>query len=212
MTREIELQIAQLLLDIHAVTLSPKNPFVWTSGLRTPIYCDNRLIMSYPKERMIVEEALANLIQTQFGDVDVVAGVATAGIPHASMVAQILQKPMIYVRSDAKKHGKKNAIEGFLPENSKVVMIEDLISTGKSVIQAAQLVEDSGSTVVGCAAIFNYLLPVGKEAFEKAGYPLATLTNYESLLEQALKVEELKPYKEMLANWHKNPQEWSAQH
>lgn len=212
MYKHTELQIAQLLLNVKAVSLRPQEPFVWTSGLRTPIYCDNRLIMSYPKERYIVEESLANLIQTTFKDVDVIAGVATAGIPHASIVAHLLQKPMVYVRSDAKKHGKKNAIEGHIPQNSKVVMVEDLISTGKSVIQAAKVVEENGGQVIGCAAIFNYLLPVGKEAFEKVNYPLVTLTNYKSLITQALEDDELKVYKNTLESWYKDPQEWSNKH
>lgn len=209
MTSSVALQVAQILLEIQAVSLSPETPYVWTSGLKSPIYCDNRLIMSFPKQRFFIEEQLASRIQTAFPEVQVVAGVATAGIPHASMVAQLLDLPLVYVRSDAKKHGKKNQIEGLLPENTKVVLVEDLISTGKSVLQAAKTLEEHGAEVIGCVAIFNYLLPVGKIAFEKAGYSYTSLTDYEALIQQALLKEELQPFRTLLENWHLDPEAWS---
>lgn len=208
-TREHE--IAKLLLDIQAVSLNPVTPFVWTSGLKSPIYCDNRLIMSFPKERLVVAQAMADLIMEQYPEVEVIAGTATAGIPHAAFVAHLLNKPMIYVRSDAKKHGKKNAIEGLLQFGQKVVMIEDLISTGKSVIQASEHVKEAGGEVLGCVAVFNYLLTVGKETFSMANLTLHTLTNYTQLIEIASQLPHLAPHQETLKNWYKDPVAWSNQ-
>lgn len=204
-------RIAKLLLDIQAVSLNPVTPFVWTSGLKSPIYCDNRLIMSFPNERLVVAQAMADLIQEQYPDVEVIAGTATAGIPHAAFVAHLLNKAMIYVRADAKKHGKKSAIEGLLQPNQKVVMIEDLISTGKSVIQASEQVKAAGGEVLGCVAIFNYLLTVGKEAFTNANLKLHTLTNYSELIEIASQSPHLTPHQETLQNWYKDPVTWSNQ-
>ncbi|SDI88455.1 orotate phosphoribosyltransferase [Dolosicoccus paucivorans] len=204
--------IAQILLNIEAVTLKPAAPFTWASGLKSPIYCDNRLIMSYPKERQIIEETLAELIRTEFPDVEVVAGTATAGIPHAAYSSWLLELPMIYVRSSSKGHGRQNAIEGELKPSQKVVLIEDLISTGGSVLDAAQKIEEAGAEVVGCVAIFSYLLPQSKEAFQKAGYPLVTLTNYQELVEVALDDDELKDHQETLESWYKDPIAWSKKH
>ncbi|PMB83914.1 orotate phosphoribosyltransferase [Dolosicoccus paucivorans] len=204
--------IAQILLNIEAVTLKPAAPFTWASGLKSPIYCDNRLIMSYPKERQIIEETLAELIRTEFPDVEVVAGTTTAGIPHAAYVSWLLDLPMIYVRSSSKGHGKQNAIEGELKPGQKVVVIEDLISTGGSVLDAAEKLEEAGAQVIGCAAIFSYLLPQSKEAFAKAGHPLVTLTNYQELVEVALEDDELKDHQETLESWYKDPVAWSKKH
>lgn len=203
--------IAKELLAIQAVELNPKNPFTWASGLRAPIYTDNRLIISHPKSRTKIENALVALIQKNFSEVDVIAGTATAGIPHASIIAHILDKPMIYVRSSAKDHGKKNAIEGELNPGEKVVMVEDLISTGGSVIQAADSVIEAGGEVIGCVAIFNYLLDEGKEAFSKVDYPLYSLTDYQTLIDVATENPELIDYKETLSQWYRNPKSWSEQ-
>lgn len=205
-------QIADTLLEIKAVNLSPAAPFTWASGLKSPIYCDNRLIMSYPKARHTVENALAQVIRDQFAEADVIAGTATAGIPHAAIVAHILDKPMIYVRSSAKAHGKQNAIEGQIQPGQKVVMIEDLISTGGSVIQAADLVKEAGGDVIGCLAIFSYQLAKGKSAFEVQPYPLVTLTDYTTLIERAVQQPDLKDYRETLENWYQDPAAWSASH
>lgn len=202
--------IAIELLQIGAVSLNPNQPYTWASGLKSPIYCDNRLIMSYPNTRLKIEHALANLIQIHFSNVDIIAGTATAGIPHAAIVAHLLNKPMIYVRSSAKDHGKQNAIEGALFDGANVVMIEDLISTGKSVIQAANAVELAGGNIVGCVAIFNYLLEAGQVAFQQMHYPLVTLTDYQTLIEHATKDHTLAPYKETLESWYKDPTAWSA--
>lgn len=211
MNLEVSKQVSQKLLDIQAVNLRPNDPFTWASGLKSPIYCDNRLIMSYPETRNFIESALADLITTHFEEVDVIAGTATAGIPHAAFVANILNLPMIYVRSSAKDHGKNNAIEGYLKPGSKVVMIEDLISTGGSVLEAAEKVVEAGGEVIGTAAIFNYLLESGREAFAKANYPLATLTNYRELVEVAVNEPELAAYYDTLVEWYKDPAAWSKQ-
>lgn len=204
-------QVAEKLLEIKAVNLSPKEPYTWASGLKSPIYCDNRLIMSFPETRTFIEEAFAELIETHFEQVDVIAGTATAGIPHAAFVAQILNLPMIYVRSSAKDHGKNNAIEGYLKPGSKVVMVEDLISTGGSVLDAASKVTEAGGEVIGCAAIFNYLLESGQKAFKEVNYPLATLTNYRDLIEHAVEDPELAAYYDTLVEWYKDPVKWSSQ-
>ncbi|MGX7091738.1 orotate phosphoribosyltransferase [Hutsoniella sourekii] len=209
---DMKAKVAQTLLDIQAVSLSPEKPFTWTSGLRSPIYCDNRMIMSFPKERRTIEEGLADLIKQEFPDVEVIAGTATAGIPHAAYVSDILGLPMIYVRSSAKAHGKQSAIEGKLDSGAKVVMIEDLISTGGSVIHAADLVEAAGGQVLGCVAIFNYLLQVGKDNFERSGYKLATLTDYQALVSYAVGLDEYKAHQEALEQWHHDPQAWSQAH
>lgn len=211
MVKSFEEDIARELLAIQAVELNPKDPFTWASGLRSPIYTDNRLIISYPKSRAKIENALVSLIKEKFADVDVIAGTATAGIPHASIIAHILELPMIYVRSSAKEHGKQNAIEGEFKPGAKVVMVEDLISTGGSVIQAAESVEQAGGEVIGCVSIFNYLLTQGKEAFEQVDYPLYSLTNYQTLIEVATEKPELMAYKDTLEQWYKNPQEWSEE-
>lgn len=201
--------IAKTLLDINAVSLNPSTPYTWASGLKSPIYCDNRLTISHPAARTRIEQSLADLIIENFKDVDVIAGTATAGIPHAAIIAHLLNKPMIYVRSSNKDHGKKNAIEGDLKPGQKVVMVEDLISTGKSVIHAANLVEQNGGNVIGVVAIFNYLLELGQTAFKNSGYKLVTLTNYLALLDEALQDVTLQPYEATLKEWYKDPKRWS---
>jgi orotate phosphoribosyltransferase len=209
MTDKIAKEIAEELLKIKAVELSPEHPYTWASGLKAPIYTDNRLIISHPETRNKVENALARRIRAEFPEADVVAGTATAGIPHASIVAHLLELPMIYVRSSAKDHGKQSAIEGEFPRGAKVVMIEDLISTGGSVIQAAESVEEAGGKVIGCVAIFNYSLNKSDEAFQKVSYPLTTLTDYETLIEVATKDPQLSKFKETLSDWYKDPVAWS---
>ncbi|XJS10500.1 orotate phosphoribosyltransferase [Aerococcaceae bacterium WGS1372] len=209
MNNIVSRQVAEKLLEINAVSLRPTEPFTWASGLRTPIYCDNRLIMSFPQARDFIESAFAEMIQSHFEGVEVIAGTATAGIPHAAFVANILNLPMIYVRSSAKDHGKNNAIEGYLKPGSKVVMVEDLISTGGSVLEAAQKVTEAGGEVIGCAAIFNYLLESGHQAFAGVNFPLLTLTNYSELVDVAVKDGELAKHYETLVNWYQDPIAWS---
>lgn len=204
--------IAQMLLDVEAVCLSPNEPFTWASGLKSPIYCDNRLIMSDPEARRVVVNGLVETIKAHYPDVELVAGTATAGIPHAAFVAQRLNLPMIYVRSSAKDHGKGNQIEGKLCPGQKVVMIEDLISTGGSVIQAADAVAAAGGEVLGCVAIFNYSLPKGRAAFTQSGYPLVTLTDYVTLVKLAAQTPEMKQYEDTLTEWYHNPVVWSKKY
>ena len=170
----IEKNIAKDLLAIEAVFLSPNEPFTWASGLKSPIYCDNRITMSYPKVRKAIAQGLAEKIKQAFPDVEVIAGTATAGIPHAAWVAEILDLPMVYIRSKAKDHGKGNQIEGRIFEGQKMVVIEDLISTGQSVLEATEAAKREGANVLGVTAIFTYELPAGEENFAKAELPLFT--------------------------------------
>lgn len=204
-------KIAKHLLDIKAVSLSPTAPFTWASGLKSPIYCDNRVTMSYPVVRRQIAQGLAQLIQDTYGEIDVVAGTATAGIPHAAWVAEILDLPMIYIRSSAKKHGKGNQIEGVLHEGQRVVVIEDLISTGGSVLEATDAVENAGGKVLGVAAIFTYELAQATKQFSDKNMAFTTLTQYSTLIEVArengvISENELK----LLMQWRENPQEWNA--
>lgn len=190
---EIPGQIAAYLLQIEAVALRPKQPFTWTSGIKSPIYCDNRLTMSYPEIREYIAESFAAVIREHYPDTEVIAGTATAGIPHAAWVAQKLNLPMAYIRDKAKGHGKENQIEGSIKPGQKVIVIEDLISTGGSSIKAALAVKDAGAEPQAVLAIFSYQLDKAVQAFQEAGIPLQTLSNYTVLMEVALqqgKIEE----------------------
>lgn len=209
MSKIREAKVAETLLKIGAVSLSPSEPFTWSSGLKAPIYCDNRLIMSYPEARDLIESSLIELIKAKHPDVDLIAGTATAGIPHAAIIADRMDLPMIYVRSSEKGHGKQNAIEGQIQLGQKVVMVEDLISTGGSVIEAADKVNEAGGQVIGAVAIFSYGLEAGVKRFEAESYPLSTLTNYPTLVDIAVEDEGLKEYEATLKEWYKNPEEWS---
>lgn len=202
-------KVAEQLLSIKAVALSPNEPFTWASGLKSPIYCDNRLTMSYPEIRREIAQNLAKKIKESYPEVEVIAGTATAGIPHAAWVAEILDLPMVYIRGKVKDHGKKNQIEGRITSQQKMIVIEDLISTGGSVIDACEAAKEAGADVLGVLAIFTYQLPKGVENFKKAQLEVTTLTNYTELLEVALdhhyiEVEDLK----MLKSWKDNPAEW----
>ncbi|MEC0369985.1 orotate phosphoribosyltransferase [Paenibacillus chibensis] len=190
---EISGQIAAYLLQIEAVALRPKQPFTWTSGIKSPIYCDNRLTMSYPEIREYIAESFAAVIREHYPDTEVIAGTATAGIPHAAWVAQKLNLPMAYIRDKAKGHGKENQIEGSIKPGQKVIVIEDLISTGGSSIKAALAIKDAGAEPQAVLAIFSYQLDKAVQAFQEAGVPLQTLSNYTALMEVALqqgKIEE----------------------
>ncbi|PTO38981.1 orotate phosphoribosyltransferase [Enterococcus mundtii] len=205
----IEQTIAKNLLEIEAVFLSPNQPFTWASGIKSPIYCDNRITMSYPKVRKEIAQGLAEKIKQEFPEVEVIAGTATAGIPHAAWVAEILDLPMVYIRSKAKAHGKGNQIEGRIFEGQKMVVIEDLISTGGSVLEAAEAAKREGADVLGVAAIFTYELPKGKANFEAAGLPLVTLTNYSVLIEFALENKTIDETElALLKEWKKDPENW----
>lgn len=205
----VEQSIAKDLLEIEAVFLNPSDPFTWASGIKSPIYCDNRITMSYPKVRKEIAKGLARKIKEAFPEVQVIAGTATAGIPHAAWVAEILDLPMVYIRSKAKDHGKGNQIEGRIVEGKKMVVIEDLISTGGSVLEAAEAAKREGAAILGVAAIFTYELPKGKANFEKAEIPLMTLTNYSVLIEAALEDRYIDEQElTLLKEWKKDPENW----
>ena len=179
----VEQEIVHDLLEIDAVQINPENYFTWTSGVKSPIYCDNRLIMSYPEVRKKVIASFIHLIESNHWQPDVIAGCATAGIPHAAWLSEALNLPMAYVRSKPKSHGKENQIEGLVKPGQKVLVIEDLISTGGSSIQAAHAVENSGAEVIGVLAIFSYGLEKAKENFKQAGFEFDTITGFDPLIE-----------------------------
>lgn len=201
--------IAEQLLEIKAVFLQPNDPFTWSSGLKSPIYCDNRLTLSYPKVRKEIANGLADLIKEHFPETDIVAGTATAGIPHAAWVSDVLDLPMAYVRSKAKEHGKGNQIEGKAEKGQKVVVVEDLISTGGSVITAVNSLREAGCDVLGVVSIFTYELPKGKELLADAKIESHSLTDYTALLEVAQQKGYIKESDiSSLQAWKENPAEW----
>ena len=185
----LERKLAKELLAIQAVALRPNDYFTWTSGIKSPIYCDNRITMSYPSIRREIAAGMVEVIKEKYPAVEVVAGTATAGIPHAAWVSELLDLPMIYVRDSAKKHGKTNQIEGRVLEGQKVVIIEDLISTGLSSLKVAKTLREAGAEVLGVVAIFSYELKKAQDAFEDAGVEYITLTNYLVLVEEAVAIE-----------------------
>ena len=182
-------KLAKELLAIEAVALRPNDYFTWTSGIKSPIYCDNRITMSYPSIRREIAAGMVEVIKEKYPVVEVIAGTATAGIPHAAWVSELLDLPMIYVRDSAKKHGKTNQIEGRVLEGQKVVIIEDLISTGLSSLKVAKALREAGAEVLGVVAIFSYELKKAQAAFEEAGVEYITLTNYPVLLEEAVSID-----------------------
>ncbi len=194
-------EVSKRLLQIKAIKLSPQKPFTWASGILSPIYCDNRLVLSHVEVRDFVKECLLEKSK-EFTDFDAIAGVATAGIAHGMLVADALKLPYAYVRSKAKEHGRQNLIEGELPEGARVLVIEDLISTGGSSLQAVEAVRASGHTVVGVLAIFSYNFEKAIQAFEKAGCPLETLSNYDVLIREALAIKYINLNDvDMLTTW-----------
>lgn len=206
MTMTTAKEIAASLLEIGAVHLRPEQPFTWTSGIKSPIYCDNRITMSHPSVRRLIARSFAETIRTQYPDAEVVAGTATAGIPHAAWVAEVLDLPMIYVRDKAKGHGRQNQIEGSLSAGQKVVVIEDLISTGGSSLKAAQAVQAEGGEVLGVVAIFSYQFPDAEALFAEAGIPCTTLSQYTALLEAATERGVITAEQEkFLSDWRRAP-------
>jgi orotate phosphoribosyltransferase len=206
MTTTTAKEIAGQLLEIGAVHLRPDQPYTWTSGIKSPIYCDNRLTMSHPPVRRRIAQAFADVIRERFPEVEVIAGTATAGIPHAAWVAELLDLPMIYVRDKAKGHGRQNQIEGSLTQGQKVVVIEDLISTGGSSLKAAKAVQSEGGDVLGVAAIFSYQFPDAEALFTEEGIPVTTLSHYTALLETARERGVITAEQEsLLADWRKAP-------
>lgn len=204
-------EIAESLLEIEAVSLQPDNPFTWSSGLKSPIYCDNRLTLSYPAVRRKVAKGLTDLIEQHFPETEMVAGTATAGIPHAAWVSERMDLPMCYVRSKAKGHGKGNQIEGKVTEGQKVVVVEDLISTGGSVIEAVQALRNAGCQVLGVVSIFTYELAKGEHQLKSANIEAYSLTDFSTLA----KIAEQKGLitKENLSSleeWKQNPTDWAT--
>ena len=185
----LERKLAKELLAIQAVALRPNDYFTWTSGIKSPIYCDNRITMSYPSIRREIAVGMVEVIKEKYPAVEVIAGTATAGIPHAAWVSELLDLPMIYVRDSAKKHGKTNQIEGRVLEGQKVVIIEDLISTGLSSLKVAKALREAGAEVLGVVAIFSYELKKAQDAFEEVGVEYITLTNYPVLVEEAVAID-----------------------
>lgn len=202
-------ECAKILLSIKAVTLDAKKPYRYASGILSPIYCDNRLLMSYPQKRKKVVDFFLAKIEDIGLDFDIIAGTATAGIPHAAWIADRLDKPMIYIRGRSKDHGKENRIEGKLKEGQKVLVIEDLVSTGGSSVSAVEAVMETGGSVVACLAIFTYGMEKAKKRFEEAGCPLYTLSDFSTLIEVAEKEGYLGPEEaKMVKEWNKAPAEW----
>lgn len=202
---------AEVLLQINAIKLSPKEPFTWASGWKSPIYCDNRIVLSFPPIRNYIRETIGKQIEKEYGKPDVIAGVATGAIGIGILVAEYLGLPFIYVRPDAKGHGRKNQIEGFIEKGQNVVVVEDLISTGKSSLNAVKALKEAGINVKGMIAIFTYGFDVASKNFKKANIKLQTLSNYESLLEQALDTNYIAEKQlKTLSEWNTNPSKWNA--
>ncbi len=207
--KDIAAKTAESLLEIKAVKLNKTEPFTWASGWKSPIYCDNRKTLSYPPIRTFLRQNFSALIKEEFGDVDVIAGVATGAIAIGALVAQELGKPFVYVRSGAKEHGLKNMVEGVLSPGQTVVVIEDLISTGGSSLKAVEALRDAGALVKGMAAIFTYGFPIAEESFKKANVRLYTLSNYDILVQQALESGYIVENDiTSLQEWRLNPSEW----
>jgi orotate phosphoribosyltransferase len=202
-------EIATHLLEIGAVSLEPNEPFTWSSGLKSPIYCDNRLTLAYPNVRSAIADGLAALIRTHFPGAEVIAGTATAGIPHAAWVSERLGLPMCYVRSQAKGHGKGKQIEGKVDKGQKVVVVEDLISTGGSSLNAVRALREEGCQMLGVIAIFTYGLEKGKQAFAENNVEVHTLTDYDTLIETAVELGVVTEQDlATLRKWRENPEEW----
>ena len=205
----VEVKIAEILLKINAIKLNPKEPFKWASGWNSPIYCDNRTILSFPNVRNEVKEELSRLLIDKFGKPDVIAGVATGAIGIGMLVADFLDLPFIYVRPEAKKHGRKNQIEGKINSSQKVVVIEDLISTGNSSINAVKALREQNIEVTGMVAIFTYGFDISFENFKNEKLKLETLSNYKTLVDCALKNNYINSSElEELKSWNKNPSKW----
>ncbi|WP_299251448.1 orotate phosphoribosyltransferase [uncultured Lacinutrix sp.] len=209
--KHIARQAAKVLLQINAIKLSPKEPFTWASGWKSPIYCDNRIILSFPPVRNYVREEMAKFIEQHYGKPDAIAGVATGAIGIGILVAEYLGLPFIYVRPEAKGHGRQNQIEGFIESGQNVVVVEDLISTGKSSLNAVRALKEANVNVKGMVAIFTYGFDVAKANFEAENIDLQTLSNYDNLLIEAAETNYIKEEQlETLSAWNSNPSEWNA--
>ena len=209
--KHIARQAAKVLLQINAIKLSPKEPFTWASGWKSPIYCDNRIILSFPPVRNFVREEMAKFIEQHYGKPDAIAGVATGAIGIGMLVAEYLGLPFVYVRPEAKGHGRQNQIEGFIESGQNVVVVEDLISTGKSSLNAVKALKEANINVKGMVAIFTYGFDIAKANFEAENIDLQTLSNYENLLIEAAETNYIKEEQlETLSAWNINPSEWNV--
>jgi orotate phosphoribosyltransferase len=204
-------EVASKLLQIDAIKLNTKKPYVWSSGWKSPIYCDNRLSLSYPDIRNFIKTALTDVVRHQFKEVEVIAGVATAGIPQGALVADALGLPYIYVRPKPKEHGMGNQIEGQVKKGQRVVLIEDLVSTGGSSLKAAQALQDAGLKIIGMAAIFTYGFELAEKNFADAGIKLVCLSDYNHLIKEALKAGKVSEEQlVLLKSWRYDPANWSV--
>ncbi len=207
--KTVETAFAEQLLDVKAIKLQPEEPFTWASGWKSPFYCDNRKTLSYPTLRTFVKENLAKMIKTNFPEATAVAGVATGAIAQGALVSDELGLPFCYVRSKAKDHGMGNLIEGTLPEGSKVVVVEDLISTGGSSLKAVEALRAAGFTIVGMVAAYTYGFPIAEEAFKAAGVKLLTLTDYQAVVSTAMATGYITAAQQpILDEWRKDPANW----
>lgn len=210
--KKLESLVAEKLLRIKAVKLQPSNPFTWASGWKSPIYCDNRKTLSYPQLRNLIKLEICRVILENFGEVDAIAGVATGAIAQGAMVAEELGLPFVYIRATPKDHGLENLIEGDLKPGQKVVVIEDLISTGGSSLKAVEAVRKDGCDVIGMVAIFSYGFKVAEDKFTAANVPLITLSNYNAVLEEAVKTNYIEADDiETLKKWRKDPASWNPE-
>ncbi|MBL7711384.1 MAG: orotate phosphoribosyltransferase [Chitinophagaceae bacterium] len=201
---------AEKLLQIKALQINTQQPYKWASGWNSPVYCDNRKVLSFPYTRDFVKSELANMILEHYPDAEVIAGVATAGIAHGVLAADLMKLPFIYVRSKPKEHGMGNQIEGVLEPGAKVVVVEDLISTGKSSLEVVEVLLANGADVLGMCGLFTYGFPAADEAFEQAGLKLHTISNYTALMEVAEELKIITPdQKEKLAEWRTSPSTWT---
>jgi orotate phosphoribosyltransferase len=204
-----EFAVAEKLLQINAVKLNLQNPFTWASGWKSPIYCDNRKILSYPHVRDFIKSEMTNTVFTEFPDAEVIAGVATAGIPHGVLVADLLTLPFVYVRSKPKEHGMGNQIEGVLEPGKKVVVIEDLISTGMSSMQTVEALQQAGAEIIGICSVFNYGFDVAKDLFASKQIKMISLSNYDALVSLALEKNIIdKADESLLKEWRVSPSSW----
>lgn len=202
-------QTAELLLQINAIKLETKNHFTWASGWKSPIYCDNRVILSFPAVRNYIKDEFVKQIEAKFGRPDVIAGVATGAIGMGILVAEAMGLPFVYVRPEAKKHGRQNQVEGFLQKGQTVIVVEDLISTGGSSLMAVEALRNEGANVKGMAAIFTYGFPISEEKIAAAKLDVYTLSNYENLIEKAVEKKYVSEEElETLKSWNSNPSEW----
>ncbi len=212
MKDETAIQTADFLLQIKAIKINVGKPFTWASGLRSPIYCDNRISLSHPKIRTFIRQSLADSLNQNFGKPDVIAGVATAAIAQGVLVAEAIGLPFVYVRSSPKGHGMQNLIEGELKENQTVVVIEDLVSTGLSSLKAVDCIREVGCEVKGMAAIFSYGLKIASDNFTKSNCRLFTLTDYDTVIQRAIEMKFVSDNDlETLRAWREDPAEWSKQ-